>query len=141
MNGRANLDRLRRALCRGDRIPEDERRWLIAGLKRWDGSSESLEVSLGICRDRDSLRARDGCLKAAAAAMPDEWSISEQVRQIERTVRSLSTFDDESEVDWENRPAWCPYVWMAMQEAPLPGSWRLRDFCKIPQSPKKTASS
>lgn len=139
MNGSTQLKRFRKLLHGDGRLPDDIRSWLLAGLRRWEKSDATLEAALGIVRDRDSLRARDGCLRAAVALMDDKWSVSEQVRQIERAAKTLSTFSDDTEVDWGKRPAWWPHISMAMQEAPLPGSWRLRDFCKIPESSKNEA--
>ena len=59
MNGQANIQRLKRAVQARRPIPDDIRDWLLSGLGRWEGSDDSLEVALGIVRDREALVLRD----------------------------------------------------------------------------------
>ena len=141
MNGRAHLSRLRGALCRGDRIPEDERRWLIAGFERWVSTSESLESALGIARDHKALATRDANLKHAVALMPFNWSKGKRVRQIESVARNLQTFASADAVNWSDRPAWHDPIMMAIQSAPIPGRRRLYEVCDIPESCTRFSAS
>ena len=122
-------------------MPEDERRWLLAGFKRWESSRENLESALGIARDHGALATRDANLKHAVALMPVQWSKGKRVRQIESVARNLQTFASPGDINWEHRPAWHDPIMMAIQSAPIPGRRRLYDLCSIPESCKKSSAS
>jgi len=138
VNGRTKIDRLRKAVYAGGKIPDDLRAWLLDGLRRWERSQESLEAALGIVRNREALSLRDAHLKRAVELMPRSSTKGERVQRIEAAARSLATFSDPQAVDWSNRPDWHEPLMFAMQAAPLPGRRRLYDLCSFPESCKKT---
>ena len=141
MNGQANIARLKKAVQAGRPIPGDVRTWLLAGLGRWEGTDDSLEVALGIVRDREALVLRDVNLRRASELMPGNWSGRERVNQVQRAARNLATFTDFDLIDWSNRPEWHEPMVLAIQAAPLPGSRRLFDLCNKLESCTKKARS
>ena len=141
MNGQANIQRLKRAVQAGRSIPDDVRTWFLAGLGRWEGSGDSLQVALGLVRDREALELRDSDLRYAAELMPTNWSGRERVNQIQRAARNLSMFSDFDLIDWRNRPAWHEPLARALHASPLPGSRRLFDLCNKSKSCTKTRAS
>lgn len=127
MNGRRQLERLTKALRRGQIVPPDVSLWFLEGVRRRQEFGERFDIALGITDGREAKRLRDGFLRQAAKRMPGHWSGRERVRQVQRAAKILSTYADE--VDWHNAPPWHEFVFMALREAPLPGRRRLFDLC------------
>lgn len=129
MKGRANLQRLTRALERGRPIPPEVAQWLAEGFERFEDGAD-LAAALRLKTTAQLRAARDRHLQEAAKKMPTTWKNRRRALEALRAARLVA--DVESEDDGlQYLRAWEVEVWHAQQAAPLPGRRQLRRLLAI----------